>query len=354
MEPTSQTRHPLSPPPAAEAEAPPWNWTPAAQVQLRPVSVLHLQGPDTLRFLHGQTSQALAGSQPGQILSTCCITPTARMRALAEVLIAESGAWLVIQGGDGEAVRASLDRVLFPADAVRLGALQPAWLIQPLPLAPSPASHWRPLEMGEGFWLGDQLLLIGEQDPGSGGQRQDLEPAALELLSRPRLDAEGLERLRLQRGEPASPGEINDDCNPFELGLASRVSLNKGCYVGQETLARLATYDGVRQQLRRWSCVCDADGVIQAAEPLRPGSRLVTGQGERAGLITSALRLGTSRTWIGLAMVRRSALDEAVLHPAEVGSADHDAPKPVGEELVLRMSRPPLFCDPPVGAGSGS
>jgi folate-binding Fe-S cluster repair protein YgfZ len=86
-----------------------------------PVTLLRLEGADTRQFLHGQTSQAIESARPGQWLRTCCITPTARMRALAEILVDAEGAWLVISAGDGSLVRESLDRVLFPADRVRLG-----------------------------------------------------------------------------------------------------------------------------------------------------------------------------------------------------------------------------------------
>ena len=272
-------------------------------------------------------------------------------RRLRHVHRPVAGGGQELRSGDGDAVRTALDRVLFPADELRLGPLQRAWLIQPLPLPADPPHHWRPLEGGQGFWLGNQLLLLTETEPAAGdaSELQDLEPAARALLSLPRLDPQGRERLRLQWGEPAWPGEINDDTNPFELGLAPRVSLNKGCYVGQETLARLATYDGVRQQLRRWICVSDQDGEAQALALLTPGARLVSALGERAGAITSVLRLD-GFTWIGLALVRRSALDQEMLVAATENPA---APPAEASEppLVLRISRPERFCDPPVGAG---
>ena len=79
----------------------PWDWRPSGPSRLqRPVGLLQLQGPDSLRFLHGQTSQDLQLARPGQWLGTCCISPTARLRALAEVLVVEGGAWLVISEGD--------------------------------------------------------------------------------------------------------------------------------------------------------------------------------------------------------------------------------------------------------------
>lgn len=329
----------------------PWTWLPAApSVVASSVSLLRLKGSDSLRFLHGQTSQAIELARPGQWLSTCCITPTARLRALAEVLVIEDGAWLVIREGDGAAVRQALDRVLFPADAVELGPLREGLLLEPVPGASDaagdaavsaacgePTSHseaaasstacWRPLQGGEGFWLGDQLLLLDDA-----ASCPALEPAARALLVRPRLEAGERERWRIQQGWPACPAELNDDTNPFELGLASRVSLSKGCYVGQETLAKLATYDGVKRQLRRWF-VNGADGPA-VGDGLRAGE-------ERAGVVTSTLALPDGSGWIGLALVRRSALDRGTLTVAREGA----------DPLTLQLSLPEPFVAPPVGAG---
>jgi folate-binding protein YgfZ len=272
------------------------------------------------------------------------------MRALAEVLVTDTGAWLLITAGDGAMVRQALDRVLFPADAVQLGTLQPAWLLKPLDSSAPACNEWRPLDGGVGFWLGDQLVLSGDQEPpatAAAPQIAGLEAEALRLLAQPRLDGAGRERWRLQRGEPGWPQELNDATNPFELGLAERVSLSKGCYVGQEALAKMATYDGVRQQLRRWVCQLDPVGEDAAAR-LASGTRLESPDGERAGVITSALQLNGSCLWIGLALVRRSLLGQETLRTAGAGAGGSD------DSLTLHLSRGEGFVDPPVGTGGGT
>ena len=292
--------------------------------------MIHLEGDGALRFLHGQTSQALELARPGQCLPTCCITPTARLRGLAEVLVEDGGAWLLISSGDGPSLHQALDRVLFPADQVVLGPLQPARLVSVLA-----EGSWRSLGDGPGTgWELDvtkRLLLPADQPI----------PAWLEAL--PELSSEDRERWRLQRGEPALPAEINDDLNPFELGLADRVSLSKGCYVGQETLAKLATYDGVKQQLRRWAWVPGPDQPGAAAEAPAAGTSLFSANGERAGRITSCLELpaaGTQpRQLIGLALVRRQFLAEGTL---------------LAGGLPLVISTPSGFRPPPVGTGGSA
>jgi folate-binding Fe-S cluster repair protein YgfZ len=134
------------------------------------------------------------------------------------------------------------------------------------------------------------------------------------------------------------------------------VSLAKGCYVGQETLARLATYDGVKQQLRRW--FTPASPGPGAGAP-RPGNTLRDAEGQRAGQVTSALALPGGEGWIGLALVRRAALEQEQLLCATNGAdatgadATGGAEAPAAGALQLQLSRPELFVAPPVGAGGG-
>jgi folate-binding protein YgfZ len=309
----------------------PWGWQPSGPSRTEQAGYLiRLDGPDSGRFLHGQTSSAIEGQQPGSWIPSCCTTATGRLRALAEVLVDRDGAWLLLRGADGTALWQCLERVLFPADRVQLGPVTPVRLITPLgdgsdALPQVADGSWISLEDGSGWLLGRQLVLLTNAEL----------PAW--LADRAPLPAREQQRWRIQQGVPAAPGEINDDTNPFEVGLADRVSLSKGCYVGQETLAKLATYDGVKQQLRRWFWRGTQD-------PGEPGTVLTGDEpsSPRAGLITSSLALEDG-LWIGLALVRRQSLQQTCLRAG---------PDPDG--ALLELSRPPAWVDPPVGAGRKS
>ncbi len=286
--------------------------------------MIRLEGAGSRRFLHGQSSQALELAQEGACLATCLISPTARMRALALVRLETHGAELVVLAGDPQAVHQALDRVLFPADGVRLGPVQPAQLVR---WSGAAAPGEAPQLLQPGVDLG-----AGADQPCWLLRANETLPAWLAAL--PELTAAQVEQRRLRSGFPAAPGELNDDTNPFELGLAPWVSLNKGCYVGQETLAKLATYDGVKQQLRHWQVQPSSPAQTDA---LVPGLGLTTEAGERAGVITSALHGPEGSE--GLALVRRQALGQAELLGAN--------------GVRLQISRPSGFVDPPVGAGGG-
>lgn len=105
--------------------------------------------------------------------------------------------------------------------------------------------------------------------------------------------------LRVLRGQPARGTELNEEHNPLEAGLWDAVSFDKGCYVGQEVVARLKTYDKVSQTLLGLRLPGGA------AAPA-PGTPLLFG-GRASGRVTSAL---TPPGWshaVGMAYVKRQA-----------------------------------------------
>ena len=302
-----------------------------------PVHAIRLAGADACRFLHGQSSQAIEPAAAARCLPTCLITPTARMRGLALALVEPQGIDLVVISGDADAIHRALDRVLFPADQVSLGQPRPATLVRfsgsptgsPIGSRGTSGSH-------QGRWLEPGVDLgAGSRQPALLLAPDDVMPDWLEAL--PELSNLQAEQQRIRQGFPAVPTEANEHTNPFELGLAPWVSLTKGCYVGQETLAKLATYDGVKQQLRHWRLIGGLDGVTNARSPddLEPGTTLLTVSGERAGVITSSVV--DEELTEGLALVRRVALDQPILLS--------------GSQQQLAISTPPAFVDPPAGAG---
>lgn len=130
-------------------------------------------------------------------------------------------------------------------------------------------------------------LVVGGWIPGS---RIALIPQALPKTGD---DAALAEILRIEAGIPRIGIDTNDKSLPHETGLVGRtVSFDKGCYLGQETVARVEYRGGVRRHLR---------GVV-TAELLPAGTSLEAGDTEVARLTSTALspRHGP----IGLAVVR--------------------------------------------------
>jgi tRNA-modifying protein YgfZ len=143
-------------------------------------------------------------------------------------------------------------------------------------------------------------------DVEGGIENRDYGEAAFELLDadlEATIDDEELERRRIAAATPRFGRELDDRVLPAEAGLDERaVSFTKGCYPGQEPIARQRYRGKVNRRLR----VLEVDG--EAAEPETP----VTYEGKDVGRVTSAV------PGLALAYVRVEVPDDAVLR---VGSA---------------------------------
>ena len=104
---------------------------------------------------------------------------------------------------------------------------------------------------------------------------------AAEAVGGGTIDAPTLEAWRILEGLPAAGHELTDEHNPLEAGLYGAVSFTKGCYVGQEVVARLNTYDKVARALIRLKL----EGGVPAPEP---GAAVIHG-GKTIGGVTSAV-----------------------------------------------------------------
>lgn len=103
--------------------------------------------------------------------------------------------------------------------------------------------------------------------------------------------------LRIEAGLPEMPTELNQKHNPLETALVQAVSWTKGCYIGQEVIARLDSYDKVQRHMM--GIVLDADLKLNGS------TALVTNPvGEAIGEVTSAAASPTLGKTIGLAFIK--------------------------------------------------
>ena len=108
---------------------------------------------------------------------------------------------------------------------------------------------------------------------------------------------DALDVIRVEQGVPAYGRELSEEFNPLEANLLDYISFDKGCYVGQEVVVRLNTYDKVQKHLVGLSWEGDPD-------PLSGASLLL--EEKRVGRITSAARSLGSNKGVGLAYVRKA------------------------------------------------
>lgn len=100
----------------------------------------------------------------------------------------------------------------------------------------------------------------------------------------------------------AIPGEneLSDEFNPHEVGLAEDISFTKGCYIGQEVIARLDTYDKVQKRLVKVS-------VAEIPQETDVPLPVIDEQGNDAGVLTTLVKENKVATIPnnGLAIIRK-------------------------------------------------
>jgi folate-binding protein YgfZ len=108
--------------------------------------------------------------------------------------------------------------------------------------------------------------------------------------------ADALEVVRVERGMPASGRELDEAYNPLEAGLKGIISFTKGCYIGQEVVARLDAYKKVSKHL---------SGLKWDSNTLPPeNARLMLG-GAQVGVVITAVRSPLMNRGIGLGYVKK-------------------------------------------------
>ena len=126
-------------------------------------------------------------------------------------------------------------------------------------------------------------------------------------------DEDAFEALRIERGLPARNHEITDDNNPLEAGLEQYVSFTKGCYMGQEVIARLDTYDKIQ---RRIVGLVSSDGSgLSTDSALKSEDREI-------GRVTSVAVSPSLGHEIALAYVRKGFVEPGTLLTSDTGPVE--------------------------------
>jgi len=250
--------------------------------------LIELRGDDRLRFLHNQSTNAIEGRSPGQWLETVFVTSTGRTLELATVYVQPDRLWVQVSATQVDPLLAWMDRFIFPFDKVELEDLSSQYqaiifggetagnVLENLGLTLPNGDRWL-----NQTWQNSEVLIIpatGLDFPGYTLIYPTEKQATLapNWQTIPCLDEPQWETLRIQQGRPKASQELTEDYNPLEAGLWRAISFTKGCYIGQETIARLNTYQGVKQRL--WG--------IEFDEAVPVGST-ITLAGQKVGIVTS-------------------------------------------------------------------
>lgn len=241
---------------------------------------LIVTGRDRKDLLHRLATNPIEPLEAGKGTNCCFLTAKGRMIDWCTVL--DRGDDLLLLGGNPDRLSGHIQQYTITEDVtVRnymaievvvcgprakelLGVDLEPWCWTEIPLAgvKVQAARVEPL-------AGDAYALLA---PDAVALRQMLAEEG-DLLS-----PDDVDRLRIESRIPAYPNEINEDHNPWEAGLDGAINLQKGCYVGQEIVARLNTYEKVKRGLVS----------LKATIPMQAGDA-VTLDGADVGKVTTAV-----------------------------------------------------------------
>ena len=246
-----------------------------ATVARRARAFVGVTGPDAEDYLQRMLSNDVAALEPGGSCDALLLTPKARVVAPVRVLRRAPNDFLLLTEPElGETLRDELVRMRFAAKAE--------------------------IELEEHT----SVLVFGGDVEGI--PNGDYGRPAVEVLDadlEPTFDGDELERLRIEAGTPAWGKELDERILPAEAGLVERaVSLTKGCYPGQEPIARLHYRGHANRGLR--AVRIEGDELPERDAELRYGEKEV-------GRVTSAVR-GPDGI-VALAYVRAEVPPEAEL-----------------------------------------
>jgi folate-binding protein YgfZ len=264
-----------------------------------------LEGADVLRYLHAVCSQHTLDLAPGDAAEALLLSPKGKIEFAFRLAVLDGGALLDTEAAAAPALAERLARFVFRYD-VTVG--QPvagaASVLGPGAGAALAAAGLPVPGPGRAGVAGPELVvhrtpvgldLVGPAAPAA--------VTGLERAGAERAPAERWELARVAAGLPRAGHELTDDVLAEEAGLlGSHVHLDKGCYPGQETVARVHNLGQVQRRLAGLRFQPPANGSPQGLPA--PRTDLVTDDGRRAGQLRSVVdhpELGP----IGLAYVRR-------------------------------------------------
>jgi folate-binding protein YgfZ len=264
---------------------------------------LALSGSQAKEFLQGQVSNDIEGLEPGRGCYAAFLTPKGKM--LGDLRVLDTGDELLLDtervalqelfnlirrfrvGYDTELHKRTLERGLLSLVGPEARAVVGAGDLD-VEHQHAPVSVGAVIALAVRTDVGVDLLCNSSQ---TAELRSELERAGAVLVAEAAVEA-----LRIERGRPRYGIDLDNTVIPQEAGLNARaVSFTKGCYVGQETVARLYYRGKPTRQLRGLRC---SDSVS--------AGDAVTFEGRPVGQIGSAAISPRSGA-IALALVRREA-----------------------------------------------
>jgi folate-binding protein YgfZ len=269
---------------------------------------LSVTGRDRSSFLHGLLTNDIANLKEGHGTRACLLTPKARI--LADMYIHNLGDRMLLDTGEAspDRLKATLDQFVITEDIQIQNSTNELLLLSLQ--GPKTADMIRQMlrtDVSKIERLANQSLgpsvIINHDRTGQGGYdliipRNEAESVwqAFLLQGVQPVGAEALDILRLEAALPRYGVDLDENTLVLEAGLKDAISFNKGCYMGQETVARATFIGRVNRRLAQFQ--------TKGPHGLGSGARLY-GNDKEVGLVTSSAYSPALSGVVGLGYIQK-------------------------------------------------
>jgi folate-binding protein YgfZ len=231
----------------------------AAVRDLSSRGLLRVTGADRVRFLNGMLAADVAKLGPGEACPALQLDRTGHVQAELWLLAEPDGLWLDVAPGLEVELLAVLEKHIIADDVAiasatdRFGQLALEGPAARAAGARAGAPELGPAKFARADFAGESVLWIAGGSLDSAGLRaiapRALLPELARALALPELSDDAAEALRIELALPALGIDVGPRNFPQEAGLEYALSLKKGCYIGQEIVARIASRGAVNRRL---------------------------------------------------------------------------------------------------------
>ena len=267
-------------------------------------------GNDAVTFLDSLLSQNVAAMEPGTTAQSLLLGPNGKLRATLHILRGDNGVGLVCDSTVVQIVAADLRRFKIRVDVEIEIAEGPVWDV----------------------WGGSGPEVVENLHVGNWSETAEIVCARVPFRygalprwviagERPNIDEVGIgdvEAFRIEIGQARLGVDLDDKTIPQEgVDVAATVDFGKGCYLGQELVARIDSRGHVNRRL--CGLVFDADVIPPVGSDVFYGGKLV-------GSVTSAAWSRTVDAVVALAMIRVEVQDSAAVVVGDGGAKVAELP----------------------------
>jgi folate-binding protein YgfZ len=259
------------------------------------LAVLTVGGSDGPEWLQGMLTQDVVSLTPGQ--SRYALALDIKGKALADMQATREGdrVVLVLPAGQRDALHDHLARRFVIEDVVLDRPDLAVVSVQGPGSSAAARTHGMTLQRSHTGGEGVELLVAADQ--------AEAVITALVQSGAQRCSAEDLEPLRIAAAIPRYGADFDDKTIPLEAGLLDAIHWSKGCYLGQEVIARMAHRGHTNKELRRLS-------LRSATVPESGAAIFLSADDDKpVGRITSAASSPDGEGVVALALIRRKAFE---------------------------------------------